>query len=390
MAAGLNSAMTLQSGDQAILTIDLDALVANWRRLGSMAPDAECAAVVKADGYGLGAAEVGKALLKAGCRRFFVAHSEEALALRQALPDATIHILHGPTAGGEAELAAAKLTPVLSTPGQIAAWSAQAKRLGRALPAALHIDTGMNRLGLTDAEAGAMAADPTRLEGIALDFVMTHLACSDEPDHPLNATQRDRFAAWRQRFPQLKGSLANSAGIFLGPAWHHDILRPGIALYGANPLDPSAGPRRAASRMAEVVHLQGKILQVRSVDRDQTVGYGAGYIVEKPGRIATVAVGYADGFSRALSGRGSAIIKGRQGHVRVPIAGRVSMDLITLDVSGLSDADCAPGMAVSLLGGGIDLDEQAAAAGTIGYEFLTQLGKRYRRIYKGAVAGDAA
>ncbi|MEK9970190.1 MAG: alanine racemase, partial [Ferrovibrio sp.] len=329
--------MTFSSGDQAILTIDLDALVANWRRLGAMAPQAECGAVVKADGYGLGAAEVGRALQRAGCRRFFVAHSEEALALRQALPDAgtAIHILHGPTAGGEAELAAANLTPVLSTPAQIAAWSATAKKLGRRLPAALHIDTGMNRLGLSDAEADAVAADPTRLAGIDLAFVMSHLACSDEPDHALNRHQADRFAAWRQRFPNLKGSLANSAGIFLGPDFHHDILRPGIALYGANPLDPSAGPRRETSRMAEVVHLQGKILQVRSVDRGMTVGYGAGYIVEKPTQIATVAVGYADGFSRALSGRGSAIIKGRQGHVRVPIAGRVSMDLITLDVSAL-------------------------------------------------------
>lgn len=376
--------MTFSSGDQAILHIDLDALVANWRRLGSMAPQAECAAVVKADGYGLGAAEVGAALQKAGCRRFFVAHSEEALTLRRALPDVTIHILHGPTAGGEAELAAANLTPVLSTPGQIAAWSALAKRLGRRLPAALHIDTGMNRLGLTDAEADAVAADPGRLDGIDLGFVMSHLACADEPDHPLNRSQADRFAAWRQRFANLKGSLANSAGIFLGPDFHHDILRPGIALYGANPLDPAAGPRREASRMAEVVHLQGKILQVRSVDRGQTVGYGAGYIVEKPTQIATVAVGYADGLSRALSGRGSAIIKGRQGHVRVPIAGRVSMDLITLDVSALAAEDCRPGTPVSLLGGGIDLDEQATQAGTIGYELLTQLGKRYRRIYKSA------
>lgn len=376
--------MTFTSGDQAILHIDLDALVANWWRLGSMAPQAECAAVVKADGYGLGAAEVGKALQKAGCRRFFVAHSEEALALRAALPDATIHILHGPTTGGEAELAAAGLTPVLSTPSQIEAWSALAKRLGRRLPAALHVDTGMNRLGLTEAEAYAVATDPAHLEGIDLAFVMSHLACADEPDHPLNHRQAETFAALRQRFPNLKGSLANSAGIFLGPAWHHDILRPGIALYGANPLDPSAGPRREASRMAEVVHLQGKILQVRSVDRGMTVGYGAGYIVEKPTQIATVAVGYADGFSRALSGRGSAIIKGRQGHVRVPIAGRVSMDLITLDVSALDASDCRPGTAVSLLGGGIDIDEQAALAGTIGYELLTQLGKRYRRIYKGA------
>lgn len=380
--------MTSPSRDQASLTIDLDALIANWRRLGAMASQSECAAVVKADAYGLGAERVGPALYRAGCRRFFVAHSEEALSLRAVLPDnATVHILHGPGKGIERDLAEAGLSPVLSTPEQITAWRETAKNLGRPLPAALHIDTGMNRLGLTDAEADTVAADlASQMAGIRLDFVMTHLACADEPDHPLNARQADRFAAWRQRFPNLKGSLANSAGIFLGPAFHHDILRPGIALYGANPLDPSAGPRREASRMAEVVHLQGKILQVRSVDRADTVGYGAGHIVEKPSRIATVAIGYADGFSRALSGRGSAVIKGQQGHVRVPIAGRVSMDLITLDVSAVAEEDSRPGTAVSLLGGGIDLDEQAAAAGTIGYELLTQLGSRYHRVYKSTAA----
>lgn len=374
----------LTFGDQAILTIDLDALVANWRKLGSLAPQAECAAVVKADAYGLGAAQVGPALWRAGCRRFFVAHSSEALALREALPDAAIHILHGPAAGAEDALAAAKLTPVLSTPGQIAAWSAAAKRLGRPLPAALHIDTGMNRLGLSTAEAEALLADPAALDGIELAFVMTHLACADEPQHPLNSQQRDRFAVWRKRFPGLKGSFANSAGIFLGSDFHHDILRPGIALYGSNPFEPKFGALHAAGRMTEVVHLQGKILQVRSVDRGMSVGYGAGYIVEKPSRIATVAVGYADGFSRALSGRGGlALIKGRQGDVQVPIAGRVSMDLITLDVSALPEEDCRPGTPVSLLGGGIDIDVQAAKAGTIAYEMLTQLGRRYRRIYKG-------
>lgn len=380
--------MTLASRDQATLTIDLDALIANWRRLGAMAPQSECAAVVKADAYGLGAERVGPALYRAGCRRFFVAHSEEAISLRAVLPeDAAVHVLHGPGKGIERDLARLGITPALSTPEHVAAWRETAKNLGRPLPAALHIDTGMNRLGLTDADADAIAADPaSQLAGIRLDFVMTHLACADEPDHPLNTRQADRFAAWRQRFPNLKGSLANSAGIFLGPAFHHDILRPGIALYGANPLDPSAGPRREASRMAEVINLQGKILQVRSVDSTMTVGYGAGHIVEKPSRIATVAVGYADGFSRALSGRGSAVIKGRQGHVRVPIAGRVSMDLITLDVSAIAEEDCRPGTAVSLLGGGIDLDNQAALAGTIGYELLTQLGSRYHRVYKSTAA----
>ncbi len=377
-------------GDQALLRIDLDALCANWRKLASQAPAAECAAVVKADAYGLGAATVAPALWKAGCRRFFVAHSTEALALRAALPadrmPATIHILHGPAAGAERDLAEAGLSPVLSTPGQVAAWRETAKRLGRELPAALHIDTGMNRLGLSAREAECLLESNTAFDGIALEFVMSHLACADEPEHPLNAAQRDRFAAWRRRLPGLKGSLANSAGIFLGTEYHHDLLRPGIALYGSNPFPASAGPWHEAAKLTEVVHLEGKILQVRFVDRGESVGYGAGHIVEKPSRIATVAVGYADGFSRALSGRGSAVIRGRQGHVRVPIAGRVSMDLITLDVSALGESECLPGMTVSLLGGGIDIDAQAEAAGTIAYELLTQLGSRYRRIYAGGAA----
>lgn len=372
-------------GDQAVLTIDLDGLCANWRRLGGQAPGAECAAVVKADAYGLGAAKVGPALWRAGCRRFFVAHSNEALALRAVLPDATIHVLHGPAAGAESDLANAGLSPVLSTPGQVAAWRDTAKHLGRPLPAALHIDTGMNRLGLTAAEAEALLADDAALRGIDLAFVMSHLACADEPEHPLNAAQRDSFAGWRERFPRLKGSLANSAGIFLGPDYHHDLLRPGIALYGANPFGLSACALHTRAKMAQVIHLEGRILQVRSVDRGMSVGYGAGHIVEKPSQIATVAVGYADGFPRALSGRGSAAIKGRQGYVRVPIAGRVSMDLITLDVSSLGD-ECRPGMPVSLIGGGIDLDEQADAAGTIAYELLTQLGARYHRVYTGGAA----
>lgn len=346
--------------------------------------------MVKADAYGLGAGRVGPALWTAGCRRFFVAHSAEALDLRRHLPDATIHILHGPAPGAEDELAAAGLSPVLSTPAQIAAWQAVARRAGRALPAALQVDTGMNRLGLTPQEAETVVAEPERLHGLDIGFVMTHLACADEPDHPLNNRQRERFLALRQRFPGLKGSLANSAGVFLGPDFHHDVLRPGIALYGANLLAPAAGSRRDQAKMQQVVHLQGKILQVRSVDRTGTVGYGAAYIVEKPSRIATVAVGYADGFARSLSNRGWAAIRGHQGYVRVPIAGRISMDLITLDVSAVAEAECRPGMAVDLIGGGIDIDEQATAGGTIAYELLTQLGHRYRRVYTGTGAGTAA
>lgn len=374
-------------GDTARLTIDLDALGANWHKLAALAPQAQCAAVVKADAYGIGADRAGPALWRAGCRRFFVAHAEEALRLRATLPQAVIHALHGVPAGAEADFVAAGIAPVLSTPAQIERWRAEARRRETPLPAALQIDTGMNRLGLQPVEAEVLAADPGLLAGLDLQFVMSHLACADEPGHPLNEAQRERFAAWRKAFPALRGSLVNSAGIFLGPGFHHDILRPGIALYGSNPMRPDATPEHARAAMHEVVRLQGVVLQVRAVDSAQTVGYGASYRVEKPGRIATLAVGYADGLLRALSNRGRAAIRGRQGYVRVPFAGRVSMDLITLDVSALDETDCAPGALVDLLGGGVPLDEQAAHAGTIAYELLTDLGPRYARTYIGTGAG---
>ncbi|WP_428247551.1 alanine racemase [Ferrovibrio sp.] len=371
-------------GDRGILTIDLAALVANWRYLAAQAPDAECGAVVKADGYGLGAAEVSAALFEAGCRRFFVAHMEEAIRLRQALPRenfprAIIHCLHGIPAGAETDCLIAGIVPVLSTPEQIARWRGAAKAAGRALPAALQADTGMNRLGLQPREVDALLADPSALDGIAVDFVMSHLACADEPEHPLNQAQRQRFDALRQRFPGLKGSFANSAGIFLGPAYHNDILRPGIALYGASPAPGIS--------MREVVRLEAAILQVRDIDFPETVGYGAAYRVEKPSRIATLAVGYADGFLRSLSNRGFAALKGtgpdgQAGEVRVPLVGRVSMDMITLDVSTLPPEHCRPGMRATLIGGAVPLDEQAALAGTIAYELLTDLGKRYARVYR--------
>ncbi len=366
-------------GDRGILTIDLAALVANWRRLGAMAPEAECAAVVKADGYGLGADKVGQALFEAGCRRFFVAHMEEAIKLRQALPKATIYCLHGIPAGAETDCLIAGIVPVLSTPEQITRWREAARKAGRALPAALQADTGMNRLGLQPSEVDALLADPKALDGITLDFMMSHLACADEPEHPLNEAQRLRFNALRARFPGLKASFANSAGIFLGKPYHHDILRPGIALYGASPAPGIS--------MREVVRLEAAILQVRDIDFPETVGYGAAYRVEKPSRIATLAVGYADGFLRSLSNRGFAALKGigpdgQAGEMRVPLVGRVSMDMITLDVSALPPEHCRPGMRATLIGGAVPLDEQAGHAGTIAYELLTDLGKRYARVYR--------
>ena len=358
-----------------ILRIDLGAVVANWRLLkGKLAPGADCAAVVKADAYGLGMAEVATALHKAGCRVFFVALAEEAIALRALLPDADIHVFSGASAESLPELARRRIVPVLNSLEQIAAAAAFARQNGAALAADIHVDTGMNRLGLEARELAALAGDPGLLAGLDLRLVMSHLACADEPGHPLSARQLAAFRAARAQIPALAAatpSFANSAGIFLGADYHFALARPGAALYGLKPQNSAPNP------MAQVVRLQGKILQVRDVDTPMTVGYGAAHRVTGKARIATVGVGYADGYRQSLTNRGHAYL----GDMRVPVVGRVSMDLIALDVSQAPAAAAVPGALVDLLGPHHDADALAAEAQTIGYEILTGLGRRFHRVY---------
>ena len=355
----------------AVLEINLGAIVENWRLLAQKAAPAACAAVVKANAYGLGAAPVARALATAGCRLFFVATLDEAIALRAALgPSPEIAVfngaLPGTEPGTEAEFVAHSLIPVLNEPGQIENWKRQPGS-----PAILHVDTGMSRLGLSPREFAALA-DTLPKCGIAWRAVISHLACADTPDHALNEQQRGRFAAASQRMVGIPAGLAASSGIFLGPAYHFDFVRPGAALYGVNPQPGCANPMR------QTVRLTGKILQVREIDRGESVGYGAAHVMDKPGRVATVAVGYADGWLRSLSHRGCGYIVG----TRIPLLGRVSMDLVTFDVSGIDPAQARPGASVELLGKHYGVDDAAAAAGTIGYEILTALGGRYHRIYR--------
>jgi alanine racemase len=334
--------------------------------------------VVKADSYGLGMAQVAPALFAAGCREFFVALLDEAIALRAVLPTADIHVFAGVNAACAAEFTRHNLIPVLNHLGQIADFTEHAHRLGTQCTADIHADTGMNRLGLPAAELAVLAAEPSRLDGLNLRLAMSHLACADEPDHPLNAIQRDRFLAARQQVPALAAaaaSFANSAGIFLGPDFHFDLARPGAALYGLTPHVNHPNP------MAQVVRLQGRIIQVRDVDSPMTVGYGAAHRVTGKGRVATVGVGYADGYLHALTNRGHAYI----GDIRVPVVGRVSMDLITLDVSQVPPALAAPNGLVDLIGPHCPPDTLAKEAGTIGYEILTSLGNRYPRTYSGHI-----
>ncbi|MFQ6017582.1 MAG: alanine racemase [Kiloniellaceae bacterium] len=376
-AAGNGDPAAARAG--AILTVDLAAVQANYRRLKRELGATECAAVVKADAYGLGLERVGPALLRAGARTFFTAQLDEAIALRRILaeagvdesPKATIFVLNGVVAGPAEDFLAHAVYPVLNSLGEIDAWRDAAEAAGRALPAALHVDTGMNRLGLPQAELDALAADHARLAGLELRFVMSHLACADTPEHPLNAAQLAAYTAARARLPHAPASLANSSGIFLGQAYHFELARPGVALYGVNPTPGRPNP------MTQVVRLQGRILQVRDVDAPQTVGYGATHRATGPTRIATVAVGYADGYLRSLSNRGSAWI----GDHRVSVVGRVSMDLITLDVTAVSREAARPGTFVDLIGPEQGVDALAEAAGTVGYEILTALGRRYHRVY---------
>jgi alanine racemase len=354
---------------RAVLTIDLGAIVENHRRLRRQAPDSEVAAVVKADGYGLGAREVAAALWQGGARTFFVAHPEEGVALRTALPDATIFVLHGLQEGGGEALADTGLIPVLNHPGELARYLALARRRERRLPAALQIDSGMCRLGFAAAEFDGI--DQAQLAALDLRLVMSHLACAEEAGHPLNQEQRARFERLRRVLPDAPASLANSSGMFLGPAFHYQLCRPGVALYGVNPTPGHANPTAA------VVKLEAPVLQIHEAAVPGSVGYGATYRTSAGARIATVPVGYADGYLRSASSRASARIAG----VEVPLAGRVSMDLIGLDVTALPTEAVRPGTMVELIGGADGIDRLAAAAGTIGYEVLTRLGSRFARRY---------
>jgi len=357
----------------AILGIDLDALAENYGILAAQAASGiGCAAVVKADAYGLGVDRVAASLFAAGCRQFFVAQLEEGIELRGLLPGAEIHVLGGLLPGLENDFQAHRLTPTLNSLGEIEIWARRARQ-GNALAADLHVDTGMRRLGLPPDELDRLAREPDRLTGIQLSLLISHLACAEQRDHPLNARQLADFRLARDRLPAAPASFANSSGIFLGADYHFDLLRPGVALYGANPTPDRKNPMRP------VVRLRSRIWQVRNAGPGETVGYGATHEVTEPTRIATVALGYGDGHPRALSNRGEVYVGGQA----APVIGRISMDSTTVDVSGLPEDRVRPGTLVDVIGPNNPIDAVAASAGTVAYELLTQLGRRYHRTYTG-------
>jgi len=358
------------------LTVDLSAIAENYRRLKAAFQQRAVAAVVKADGYGLGAARVAPVLVKAGARSIFVAQLDEALALRPLLdacqPAVSLYVLNGLMPGAEIDYVDNNILPVLNSLGEIEAWSRLARQRETALPAAVHLDSGMCRLGLPPEEIERLRGDPARLDGVVPTCILSHLACADEADHPKNREQLAALKTALSALPEAPVSLCNSSGIFLGADYHFQLARPGIALYGGNPTPQAANPMRP------VVRLAARILQVRTIDAPQTVGYGAVHRATGPARIATIAAGYADGYLRSISCRGHAWVAGH----RVPVVGRVSMDLLALDVTGIAPEMVRPGLWAELLNDAQDADALAQEAGTISYEVLTSLGARYHRVYK--------
>jgi alanine racemase len=359
----------------AILTVDLGAIAANWRGLRdagrAQGRPIDCAAVLKADAYGTGATVVGPRLAAEGCRQFFVAHIDEGIALRGVVPDHPIYVLNGLLSGTEADFVEFGLTPVLNHLGQLNAWRAAAQRYSRPLDAVIHIDTGMHRLGLAPEEAQMLAGERGRLRGLRLALLMSHLVVSEEPNNPINGEQLSRFRSFVRTMPGAPASLANSSGIFLGPDYHFDLLRPGAALYGINPTPGRPNP------MLTTVTLRARVLQVRRIDALQTVGYGAAWRSARPSRVATIALGYADGYFRTLINRTHVHLAGH----KVPVIGRISMDLVTIDVTDVPEADSQPGALVEVLGPHLTADDLAEHARTNAYEVMTALGRRYARLY---------
>ncbi len=360
------------------LTIDLAAIEANWRTLSHKTLTVECGAVVKANGYGLGIEPVTATLAKAGCKTFFVADLAEARRVRSRARDATIYVLNGCSPEDSSAFVEINARPVISSMTELAEWDAFVAAHNWQGGAALQVDTGMNRLGITVPEAAALAPR-VQTENHGITLLMSHLACAEIPDHPLTATQINLFRDIRALYGGIPASLANSSGIFVSDTTHCDLTRPGAALYGVNPTPGRDNPMRA------VVELTGRILQIRMVAANETVGYDATWTAKRASRIVVVALGYADGLLRAASASdgkpgGTAMIAGQP----CPIAGRISMDLVCVDVTDLPDGAVHRGDHATFIGGDVGVDDLAAAAGTIGYEVLTRLGMRCHLTYRGA------
>ncbi|MEO0975733.1 MAG: alanine racemase [Pseudomonadota bacterium] len=359
------------------LTIDVDAISRNWRQLNDrLGERSECAAAIKADAYGTGQKNVGPALFKAGCRTFFVAVPTEAIALRQVLPDAIIYALNGLLPGTSGPYLEHNIRPVLGSLAELTDWIGLCKSAGRSFDAAVHVDTGIHRLGLSPEEFSQTLGDAGTMGPFVPSLLMSHLACGSAPAHPMNKRQLDLFRNVTGPHAHLPRSLANSAGVLMGAEYHFDVVRPGISLYGGKAIDDDPNP------MTPVAKVEARIMIVRDVPEGDTIGYGATHTAKRPLRNAVVAAGYADGMLRRAGATderagGFAMIAGH----KAPILGRISMDMITLDVTDIPEHLLERGAYVEMLGPNVAAADLAAYAETIDYEYLTSLGRRFERVY---------
>ena len=365
----------LPASATGLLTIDLGQIARNWQALAALVAPAECGAVVKANAYGLGADRVIPALARAGCRSFFIATPDEAAEVRRLAPDATIFALDGLMPGAGAALLAAGAVPALSSLPEVLEWVDLAKSRGKKLAAAIHVDSGLNRLGLSAADIQNLSDSPDTLRALDVRLIMSHLACADDPADPKNEQQRAAFDTLRALLPNAPASLAASDGLMLGAPYHYDLVRPGYAIYGGQAFKGGSTPVRPALTAA------ARILQIRKVAEGETVGYAGGWRAPRKSKIAVIAVGYADGLSRAASSTWDDL----GGAVRINgefalIAGRVSMDLITADVTDFKVA-VERGDLAEIIGPGLTIEEVGSRASTIGYEVLTSLSRRFHRVY---------
>lgn len=353
------------------LTVDLSAIADNYRLLKKQLKNAECACVVKSNAYGLGVEEVAKTLLRAGAGKFFVATIDEAVNLRQILQSKDIYIFHGFLKGQESALIENRLVPVLNSIEQVINWADYSKKTNLKMPCIIHIDTGMNRLGLSNNELDEFI-EKNLQDYLDIKYIMSHLACADVKDHPLNKKQLDEISRISKCFSGIPISFSNSFGVFLGKNYHFDLARPGMALYGLNPTPDRENP------MKTTAFLSSKIIQIREIDTPSCVGYGATCELPAGARVATLPVGYADGYLRSLGNSAFCYFKKH----KLPVVGRVSMDLIMVDISNVPNGQINVGDEIEIMGKNISADDLAKTAGTIGYEILTRLGARYKRFYK--------
>ncbi|MDB2390259.1 alanine racemase [Alphaproteobacteria bacterium] len=372
---------TFASADNRI-DIDLGAITHNWRYLDSLSPKSTItAAMVKADGYGLGAHHVGGALYRAGCRQLFVANLDEAASLRKHLDninstDAEIMVLHGCQRGQEHDMRSYRLTPVLNDLEQLSRWRLFAQNANETYPALLHLDTGMTRLGFDPDQTDWLIENKQALNGLDITYIMSHLVSGEIAEDPANASQKMLFDEHRSFFAGMKASLANSAGIFLGADFHYQMTRPGIAIYGVHPCDENSR-KIEPDALKSTLAWHARIIQVRSAPAGATVGYGGTYQLSRPSRIATVGVGYADGYHRSLSNKAYVNVLGH----RAPVIGRVSMDSITIDVTDIPADILLKAEMVALLSDLYSIDQMANDASTIPYEILTGISRRATRSY---------